>query len=192
MGRPRAKIDTHGEADEVLDRLRGAKGWQRERLLVIKRALEGAGTVELAKKMSRSHTTIQDWIDRFREGGIERLLSKEKGNGPQSALTAEMQKALEVELAKGRWRTAGEAWKWLEQHFDMSAFSESSIYYILGKCGGRLKVARPSNPKKDPEKEKEFRTTLAEKLKELNLPARRPDGRCACGSMMKCATASIL
>jgi len=56
----------------------------------------------------------------------------------------------------------------------MSAYKPSSIYTILGKCGGRLKVPRPSNPKKDPVKEQEFRETLADKMVELCLPKDRP------------------
>ena len=175
MARPRAKIDTHGQAEDVLIRHRSEKeGWKRERLGVIKKALEGATIKELAEDFSRSQQTIKDWIRKYREGGIDGLLTKLKGNGPQSRLTPEVKKALEQELEKGKHRTAKQIWAWLEENYDMSAYKPTSIYTILGKCGGRLKVPRPYNPKKDPVKEQEFRDTLAEKIEGLSLPSNRP------------------
>ena len=150
------------------------EGWKRERLAVIKKALEGATIQSLAAEFARSPQTIKNWIKKFRDGGIDGLLSKRKGNGPQSRLKPEIKEALERELEKGVHRTAKQIWAWLEENYDMSNYKPSSIYTILGKCGGRLKVPRPYNPKKDPEKEQEFRETLAEKIEELSLPPDRP------------------
>lgn len=175
MGRPRAKIDTHGQSEELLTCHKNEKvGWKRERLGLIKRALEGATIQTLAEDFSRSPQTVKDWINKFRKGGIEELLTKNKGNGPQSRLSPEVKEALEKELEKGHHRTAKQVWAWLEENFDMSAYKPTSIYTILGKCGGRLKVPRPSNPKKDPVKEQEFRETLADQMTELCLPEDRP------------------
>jgi transposase len=36
--------------------------------------------------LGRSQATIQTWINRFRANGIEGLLNKGKGNGPESRL----------------------------------------------------------------------------------------------------------
>jgi hypothetical protein len=42
MARPRAILDTHGQADAVAARLkREPAGWRRERLLAVKFGLEG-------------------------------------------------------------------------------------------------------------------------------------------------------
>ena len=42
MARPRAELDTHGQADAVAARLKGEPaGWRRERLLAVKFGLEG-------------------------------------------------------------------------------------------------------------------------------------------------------
>ena len=79
MQSKRDKIDKLNESALLLERLKLEKGWQRERLLVIKSALEGETLKGLSKTFSRSHTTVQNWINRFREGGVERLLDKRKG-----------------------------------------------------------------------------------------------------------------
>jgi len=174
MGR-KEKIDLLGQAEELVVRHKEEKvGWKRERLFVIKQALESVSIRKIAEDMGRSPQTIQTWINKYRSGGIDALLSKQRGKGAKSKFTDEMKEALEKELEDGKHRTAKQVWSWLEENFDMSDFKPTSIYTLLGKCGGRLKVPRPSNPKKDPVKEQEFRETLADKMTELCLPKDRP------------------
>lgn len=170
MARARKTIDKLGEASILIERLKKEKGWQRERLLVIKAAMEGDTLRVLSKRFSRSHTTVQDWINRFREGGVSKLLDKRKGNGPVSKLTPEMETRMRAELAKGKWRTARDAWNWLCENYDTSDLKESVIYKYLGKCGGRLKTTRPCNPKKDKALEAAFRVELADKMEALKIP----------------------
>lgn len=170
MARKRNKIDQLNQSSILLETLKKATGWQRERLLVLKSAMEGDTLKDLTNRFSRSHTTIQDWINRFRQGGVAKLLDKKKGNGPTSKLTAEMQEGMRKELAKGKWRTAKDAWLWLSQNHDVSNLKESVIYKYLGKCGGRLKATRPCNPKKNEVEEAAFRVELADKMSSLNIP----------------------
>jgi len=107
-----------------------------------------ANACHQARYGRHSQATVQTWINRFRAGGIEALLNKGKGNGPKSRLTPEMEAAMIDELAKGQWRTGRDAWNWLGSKFDLGDMKESIIYKYLGKCAGRLKATRPSNPKK--------------------------------------------
>jgi len=170
MARPRKPIDPLGEKDILYATLKKQKpGWQRERLLAIKQALEGKNSHEIAKDIGRGYSTVKGWIDKFREGGVKELLTKGSGKGPPSQLTPEMQKAMAEELKKGQWRTARDAWNWLSQNYDVKHLKESVIYKYLGKCGGRLKVTRPYNPLKDQEQENEFRVKLADKMEALNI-----------------------
>ena len=166
MSRPRRPLDPLGQHDLLLETLRNRKpGWERERLTALKQALAGKDTSEVALGLGRSVTTVKSWIDKFRSGGVDGLLSKDKGTGPPSQLTVEMRDAMAKQLEAGKWRTAGDAWKWLSENFEVSHLKQSVIYKYLGKCGGRLKATRPCNPKKDQAVEKAFRTTLAEKSK---------------------------
>lgn len=175
MARPRKPIDPLRQQGRLLETLENQKpGWQRERLLALKKSLEGKTNATIAKDLERSPTTVQSWIDKFRAGGVDGLLSKDKGNGPQSELTAEMQEGMVEQLRLGKWRTGKDAWKWLEENFDVSHLKQSVIYKYLGKCEGRLKATRPSNPKKKQAEEDAFRITLAEKIEALNIDASRP------------------
>ena len=171
MPRPRKPIDLLGEQELLLETFRTKKpGWERERLLALKQALEGKDSHAVAKSLGRSYATIREWINKFRTGGVDGLLAKGKGIGPESQLTAEMQAAMIEQLKLGKWRTGRDTWNWLSENYDVSHLKESVIYKYLGKCEGRLKATRPSNPKKDQAAEEAFRVTLADKMEELNLP----------------------
>ena len=171
MARPRGPVDLKGEGPELLKRLKKEKaGWKRERLLAIKRVLEEVPTLAVSEELGRSENTVQSWINKFRTGGIENLLTKKKGKGPKSLLTPEMERAMTEQLELGKWRTGRDAWVWLSENYDVSDLKESVIYKYLGKCEGRLKATRPCNPEKDPVAEANFRTTLAEKMAEFELP----------------------
>jgi len=170
MARPRQKIDPLNEGAILLKSYKSEKpGWRRERMLAVKLAMEGRSNIQVAQDLGRSHGTIQSWLNKFRDGGLEGLLDKKKGNGPTSRFTIEMQEAMAKELAKGKWRTAHDAYVWLNENYDLGDISMRSIYDYLGKSGGRLKATRPCNPKKDEEAEAEFRLTLAEKIEELKI-----------------------
>lgn len=172
MGRRRKKIDEQGEGGCLLEKLKTEPaGWKRERMIALKLAMEGRETQSVADELSRSQATVQSWINKFRAGGVEALLTKKKGNGPESQLTTEMAEAMTEQLKLGKWRTAGDAWNWLEKNFEVSHLKPTVIYKYLGKCGGRLKATRPCNPKKDEEAESQFRETLAEKIAEQDIPA---------------------
>ena len=141
-------------------------GWERERLL----ALEGNATHAISDMLGKSEGTIHWWINKFRSAEVEGLLTKEKGNGSASRLTPEMEEGMKEQLRLGKWRTGRDAWKWLSENYETGELKESVIYKYLGKCKGRLKATRPCNPKKDQSLEDEFRTTLADKMKALNIP----------------------
>lgn len=175
MGRIRTKIDQLDEAPLLQAKLKNEKpGWRRERMLVIKMALEGHGNRQIAQKFERSPVTVQSWVNKFREGGLEGLLSKKKGTGFASRFTPEMQKATAEQLAQGKWRTAGDAAKWLKEEYQLDDVSMRSIYLYLGKCGGRLKATRPCNPDKDPAAEVAFKEKLAENMLALNIKRESP------------------
>ena len=172
MARPRSKIDVHGQTGELLEKLSGERpGWRRERLLALKLILEGRTIQSVATDLGRSPMTLHNWISKFREAGLDGLLSKSKGNGPASSLTPEMQQAMVEELRKGQWRTARDAWTWLKENFESVTIKEATVYKYLGKCAGRLKATRPCNPNKDVQQEEAFRVSLAEKMEQLELPA---------------------
>ena len=148
-------------------------GWKKERLLAIKLLLEGELEIaEVAGLIGRHRNSLNDWIKLFRNGGIQALLTRGEGSGRKGKMTAAAKAELTEKLKAGEFRTAGQAEAWLKEKHQIE-FGTHSIYYQLGKLGGRLKVARPSHLKKDEQAASAFKTTLAEKMTALELPEGR-------------------
>lgn len=175
MARPRAKLDTHGQSEELLDRLRGEPaGIARERMLAVKHGMEGELTLDqIARLIGRSQKTIQYWFELYRRGGLEELCTGRPGRrGRKPALDARGLKELRKKLARGSFRTAGQAAAWLESRFKVKR-SLSSIRRWMGKLGAGLKVVRPRHPGSDEGRRESFKSQLARRIHEA-VVARNP------------------
>lgn len=145
----------------------------KERLLTIKLLLETDNSYEeVASIVGKHPSRVKVWAKQFKEGGLEQLLTRGNGGGRKPKMPKEASEALTEKLREGAFRTAGQVEAWLLQEHGIQ-YAKGSIYYVLGKHGGRLKVPRPCHQKKDPVKEAEFRATLADKLADLKLPKDR-------------------
>lgn len=171
MGRKRGRIDFKNEAEEVATRFKSEKiQWKKERLQVIKLLLETEMSLaEVASIVGRSPSRVKAWVKSFREDGLAKLLVRGNGGGRKPLMSQQIQDELVEKLRIGTFRTARQILHWLKEEHQLE-YGKDSIYYVLGKLGGRLKVPRPCHEKKDPEREEDFRNTLAEELKALNLP----------------------
>lgn len=177
MSRPRQKLDLLGQAERVAVLLKSeAPGWRRECLLAVQLGIQGEASLDqIATATGRSRSTIQEWFDAYRRGGVAALLKDGRADnaGAPSKLTATAKAELAAGLQSGRWRTVPQMRAWLKtrHHIQMAL---SSLYNRLGKAGARLRVPRPCHVKNDPAAALEFRATLPTKLTALALPPKRP------------------
>ena len=171
MGRKRGRIDYNNEATEVAMLFKSEKiQWRKERLQAIKLLLETEMSyAEVSSIVGKVPSVVKDWTKLFREGGLDALLVRGNGGGRKPLMEKHVQEELIEKLRAGTFRTAGQISHWLKEEHQLE-YGKGSIYYVLGKLGGRLKVPRPCHQKKDLEREERFRTTLAEELKALDLP----------------------
>jgi transposase len=171
MGRKRAKLDLKNEAGEVVSLFKTERTlWKKERLQAIKLLLEtDKSYAEISEIVGKSPSRVKEWAKQFREGGLDNLLSRSYSPGRPPKMSSIVQEQLVEKLRVGSFRTAKQVLSWLKEEHKIE-YGKDSIYKVLGKLGGRLKVPRPSHQKKDPEKVEIFRTTLAEQLLDLDLP----------------------
>ena len=172
----RRLIDVHRQAAEVLERERLEKiPWKLQRLQGLRLALEGQdGYRRIAQIVRRTAATLNKWINWYRGGGIEGLLSRPVGSegGRTPRFTPGEWERFRAELAKGTWRTARDAQRWLREALGLK-ISRKEVYRHLGKLGARLKVGRRSHVKKDPAATEAFKAGgLDAKLAALALPPR--------------------
>lgn len=144
---------------------------QRERIQAVLLASGGRHSFEeIAGVVGRARSTIQEWLNRFEEGGIEKLIERGRAPGKVSPIQApKLQAEIQEGLKEGRWRTAGEFGRWLKERHGIKR-AVKSLYYWLGKCAGALKVPRPVHIKKNARQAEAFKEHLMEKLCDLSLP----------------------
>jgi len=177
MSRIRQPIDVHRHAELVLAREQSeTSAWKLTRLQAVRLALEGKESYRRIAEIVRcSPASLCKWINWFREEGIEKLLGQANGStgGKEPRFSAKQWERFRAELAKGQWRTARDAQRWLEENLGL-VIAYKEVYRHLGKLGARLKVGRRSHVKKDPAAEEAFRNGgLEEKLNELSIPPGR-------------------
>ena len=147
MGRKRTRLTmSRTERGTLVQLLRGSEDERaRERAKVALWAATGRHTLEdLAQKAGRARATIQNWLDKYRAGGLAGLLERHTPPGSISPIgSAAVQAQLRVGLRAGRWRSASEVAGWLQNRHGIER-ARKSVYYWFAKLGrrGRLPANR--------------------------------------------------
>ncbi len=142
MGRPRRPLDGVADAKDIRAKLKekNLERWKRQRLEAVQLGLaRGHSLLEIADNSGVSPRTIGEWFERFRDGGIDSLLTrKEKGKGPASWLDARALKDFKTQLALAHWHRAEDARAWLQSRLKRK-LSLVVVYKYLGKVAMRRK-----------------------------------------------------
>jgi transposase len=109
----------------------------------------GKTTREVAGVLGVDERTVQRWLAWYRAGGLAPLEGRHaQGRGAPSFLTAEQQADLAGEVATGRFRTAAEIRRWVQERWGVS-YTEGGMYALLGRLRCAPKVPRPVHEKAD-------------------------------------------
>ena len=162
--RAAARSTGHHQASEVIEREGVEKiPWKLQRLQGIRLALEGEeGCRRIAAIVRVTTATLNQWINWYREGGIEALLSRALGakGGHAPRFTPQECDRFRKKLAGGTWRTARDAQRWLREAMGLKV-SRKEVCRHLGKLGARRKAGRRSHVKKDPAATEAFKSRRA-------------------------------
>ena len=110
----------------------------------------GVGTArEAAAVLGVAERTVQRWLGWYRAGGLAPIEGRHAGSqGAPSFLTPEQKTALADEVASGRFRTAAEIRRWVEEQWGV-CYTEGGMYALLHRLCCAPKVPRPVHEKVD-------------------------------------------
>ena len=150
MGRRRTRLEL-SEADQDQARRLSrslADARERERARFALEAATGKYTLdELALRLGRSRSTLQNWLVKFEAGGLAGLLERDTAPGLSSPIAGgKLQHQLRSGLRAGRWRSAAHLAAWLEEAHGIRR-SRKSIYYWFGKWGTAAPGAVAGRPR---------------------------------------------
>jgi transposase len=128
---------------------------QRDRLRAVLLALEGEEAVAIAKTLSRSRRSVQDWVYAYRDGGIDQLKPKPRPGRPTKLprdREAELMQRLDAgpRVSDGVCTLRGkDVVAILEREFGVK-YSLDGAYDLLERLGYSCLTPRPLHEKSDP------------------------------------------
>lgn len=151
---------TKGELDGLIAKTKSAS--RRQRLRVIRWALEGLTADEVATQTRLCRRQVQNWVRRFNSAGLSGLEDR-PGRGRPCPLSAEQQSQFKARLATGP--TAKDEVCTLRgediQRILVEEFGVlrklSSVYHLLHSLGYSSLVPRPRHAEADPGRQELFK-----------------------------------
>lgn len=138
--------------------------WARKRLLVLRLIAQHKLSAEqIAEAVGVSRATVFNYLDTVESSGVGALLTRGHSGGPEPTLGGEDHDAFVEQLRQGKFRRAKEAQAWIKARTKKS-LALSSVYALLGKAGGVLKVPRKTHARKAAAKTEAFKTELPARL----------------------------
>ncbi len=112
----------------------------------------------MSKDLGISLSTVRRWLNKYRSVGLDEYLKKDSRKSSSSIITPEIHDGLKSRLEdplnsfNGFW----DAQQWVKETYGVQVNYKTLCSYITDKLGGRIKVPRKSNIKKDKEAEAKF------------------------------------
>ena len=130
--------------------------YRRERRADVRPQLHGLWLVrtghmarEAATVLGVDERTVQRWVAWYRAGRLAPIEGRHAGSqGAPSFLTPEQKEELAGEVATGRFRTAAEIRRWVEERWGVR-YTEGGMYALLHRLRCAPKVPRPVHEKVD-------------------------------------------
>lgn len=139
-----------------LEREREA-AWDRRiyrRLCALLWLNEGRTQEEVANLLGVADRTVRNWIKLYRKGGLD-LLCQLGHRGRECDLDEEQLEQLKGEIEGGRFRSAKQVRRWIEENFGRD-YSLSGVRDLLKRLGASFHKTSALMFKADPQKQKEF------------------------------------
>lgn len=134
---------------------------RRQRLRMVREALDGLTADEVAGRVKSSRRRVQDWVARWNRDGLEGL-EDEPGRGGKLPLDAEQQAELQRRLAAGPQSQDGgctlrgeDIRRILREEHGLTR-SLSAVYYLLHRLNYSCLVPRPKHRQTDPQRQQRF------------------------------------
>lgn len=164
MARTLRKLGNERVAELEAAWARPQPAWARQRLQVVRLiAQHELSAAKIAAAVGVSRATVFNYLDQVEAGGVAELLQRGHSGGPAPTLSGADDAAFVEQLRQGKFRRAKEAQAWIRERTKRK-LALSSVYTLLGKAGGVLKVPRKTHAKKDAAQAEAFKRELAERL----------------------------
>ncbi len=160
MSRP-FKIEIAESEEELKKRLQVAKlGNQKEKLIMLWWLKSGQvkEQQEIGKRLGRDISTVTRWLQKYRLGGLSRLLEIKKAPGAKRKIHDAAIASLKTELETGKgFSSYGAIVEWLKLQHGLEIEYGTVYAWVRYRLGAKLKVPRPQSYNQDEELISEYK-----------------------------------
>lgn len=152
--------ESEAELKQLLGVQRTATGKERVQLLYLLKTGQ-AKTVQMAAQLlGRHRVTVQEWLSRYRAGGIESMLEVKVPPGRKRVIPEWAQKALAKRLQEPEgFESYGEIQEWLRTKLGVVAAYKTVHKLVYYRLASSLKVPRPVSIEQSKEQLSAFKKT---------------------------------
>ena len=152
--------ESKGELKKLLKQEKTGSGKERVQVLYLLKSQKVKTVKEVAEMIGRNRVTVQDWLAKYRTGGLEKLLSKKVGKGRPRKIPQWAEKALDKRLKENQgFDSYGEICQWLEENLGIQAKYKTVHKYVHYKIKASPKIARPKSLEQSEERLNNFKKT---------------------------------
>lgn len=129
---------------EMLSKQKTASDKERVQILYLLKSKQAETVQAAAQLIGRNRTTVQEWLKRYREGGIAGILSHKPRLGRKPKVPQWAQKALNKQLQQEEgFNSYGEIRQWLQEKLGIEISYKNMHDLVHYRMKAKPKVARP-------------------------------------------------
>lgn len=154
--------ESEAELKKHLQQVRDAS--QKEKLQMLWWLKSGQVTQqqEIAKRLGRDTSTVTRWLQKYRDGGLKKLLQINKAPGAERKLSDAILADLQQQLNSPKgFSSYTEIVEWLKQKHGVEIEYATVYQWVRYRLGAKLKVPRPRSYQQDEQVVGNFKKNLA-------------------------------
>ncbi|WP_448267839.1 helix-turn-helix domain-containing protein [Nostoc sp. DSM 114159] len=136
---------------------------EKERLLLLWWVKTGQVTQhqELSQRLGRNGSTVTRWLQRYRQGGLEKLLEVKTSPGAIAKIQGEVRQSLveKLQCPQG-FSSYGEIVEWLKQEWNVEVKYKTVYRVVRDQFQAKLKIPRPVSKQQDEKAVNLFKKTF--------------------------------
>jgi transposase len=153
-------LESEAELHELLRQQKTVSGKERVQVLYLLKTKKAKTVSEVAELIGRNRGTVQEWLAKYRRGGLEELLLKKVGGGRKRKIPQWAEKALEKKLKTHEGMNSyGEICQWLEEKLGIEAKYKTVHKLVYYRLKASPKIARPKSLEQSEERLEAFKKT---------------------------------
>ena len=159
--------ESEAELKKLLRKETTGSGKERIQLLYLLKSQKAKTITQASEFLGRHRVTLQDWLAKYRQGGLENLLRRSSSSGRPRKIPAWAEKALAKRLEEPQrlephvgFESYSSICQWLQTDLGITAKYKTVHGLVYYKLKASPKIARPQSLEQSSERLEAFKKTF--------------------------------